>query len=98
MKEHFLFGRLHGCIPIILLVASAQGQITPKDTEVPNRFEFTSAQYFASRSATNAVITVRFSPGSRSWGGSVNYATQNGTAIADQRLYARQRHAEFLGD
>jgi hypothetical protein len=84
MKNHFLFGGLQFCVPLTLLVARAHGQITPQDTVIPNRFEFSSAQYFVSKCATNAVITVRFFPGGRSWSGSVNYVTRDGTAVANQ--------------
>lgn len=84
MKMQFFLGALKLCLSFVLLGASAHGQIRPRDTEVPNQFEFISAQYFASSGATNAVITVRFSPGNRSWNGSVNYATRNGTAVANQ--------------
>jgi hypothetical protein len=56
----------------------------PQETVVPNQFEFTSAHYFVSKGAINAVITVQLSPGSRSWSGSVNYATGDGTAFANR--------------
>jgi len=84
MKIQFLLGALKLCLSFALLTTLAQGQITPRDTVIPNQFEFISARYFVSSGATNAVITVRFSPGDRSWSGSVNYATRNGTALANQ--------------
>jgi hypothetical protein len=84
MKMHFVLGALKCCVSFVLLAASAQGQITPKDTVIPDQFEFISAQYFVSSGATNAVIAVRFFPGGRSWSGSINYATRDGTAIANQ--------------
>jgi hypothetical protein len=84
MKMQFFLGALKFCLSFVLLTAVVQGQITPKDTVIPNQFEFISARYFASSGATNAVITVRFFPGGRSWSGSVNYATRNGTATANQ--------------
>src|SRR6185295_13928687 len=84
MKMHFVLGALKCCVSFVLLAVSAQGQITPKDTVIPDQFEFISAQYFVSSGATNAVIAVRFFPGGRSWSGSINYATRDGTAIANQ--------------
>jgi hypothetical protein len=84
MKKHIFSGGLQFCLSLTLLVASAQGQIAPRDTVIPNQFEFTSARYFVSNGATNAVITVRFFPGGRDWSGSVNYATRDGTAIANR--------------
>jgi hypothetical protein len=95
MKMHFLSGAF--CISFVLLAALAQGQITPRDTVIPNQFEFVSAQYFVSSGATNAVIAVRFFPGGRSWSGSVNYATRNGTAIANQNYAPVSGTLNFSG-
>jgi hypothetical protein len=97
MKKHFLLNLLQFCTPLVLLVASAPGQITPRDTVIPNQFEFTSAQYFASNGATNAVITVRFVPGGRSWNGSVNFAARDGTGIANEDYAAVNGTLSFSG-
>jgi hypothetical protein len=97
MKKQFLSGWVQCCMLLPLLTASAHGQIKPLDTVVPNRFDFVSAQYFVSRGATDAVITVRFSPGSRSWSGSVNYATHDGTGIANQDYAAVSGSLSFSG-
>lgn len=97
MKIQFLLGALKLCVSFVLLVASAPAQITPKDTVIPNQFEFVSAQYFVSSGATNAVIAVRFFPGDRSWSGSVNYATRNGTALANQDYAPVQGTLSFSG-
>jgi len=53
-----------------------------QDTTVPNRFEFSQAEYVVSENATNAVITVIFHPGNRSVTGAAGYSTEDGTAIA----------------
>ena len=49
---------------------------------MPNRFEFTHAEYVVAENATNATITVRFYPGNRGISGAVNYHTEDETAIA----------------
>lgn len=43
-----------------------------QDIPAPNEFWFTSETYFVDEDATNAVITVGFRPGDRSWQGWVN--------------------------
>jgi hypothetical protein len=98
MKIYSLLGAVKFCISFVLLAALAQGQITPRDTVIPNQFEFISARYFVSSGATNAVITVRFVPGGRSWSGSVNYATRNGTATANQNYAPVNGTLNFSGN
>jgi hypothetical protein len=97
MKMQFLLGALKFCLSLVLLAALAQGQITPKDTVIPDQFEFISAQYFVSSGATNAVIGVRFLPGGRSWSGSINYATRDGTAVANQNYTPVNGTLNFSG-
>ena len=63
-------------------VVSSVADVTQQDTEMPNRFEFTHAEYVVAENATNATITVRFYPGNRSISGAVDYHTEDGTAIA----------------
>jgi hypothetical protein len=55
-----------------------------QDTTSPNVFWFTSEIYTVEEDATNAIVTVEFSPGDRSWSGWVNYSVSNGTATAGQ--------------
>ncbi|MEO5802021.1 MAG: Calx-beta domain-containing protein [Verrucomicrobiota bacterium] len=55
-----------------------------QDIPAPNEFWFTSETCFVDEDATNAVITVGFRPGDRSWQGWVNYSVSNGTATADE--------------
>ena len=59
-------------------------KVTPLDTTQPNEFYFTSDLYYVDEDATNAVIEVGFVPGDRSFTGSVDYCTRNGTATAGQ--------------
>jgi hypothetical protein len=84
MKKQFGFQALAFAILLVTSPNSARGQGIPKDTEIPNEFYFVSAQYCATQGATNAVITVGFKPGNRSWSGSVNFGTRDGTAKANQ--------------
>lgn len=81
MSRKFLPGLVLG---ILLGALATDAQVAPKLITGPNQFEFVSSAYFASRGATNATITVRFTPGDPSWTGSVNYSTTNGTAITNQ--------------
>lgn len=55
-----------------------------QDTTSPNLFWFTSDTYYVDEDATNAIVTVEFSPGDRSWSGWVNYSVSNGTATAGE--------------
>ena len=68
-----------------LMVATkpARAQVEPQDTTDPNEYAFVSGQYFAPQGATNAVITVRFMPGSRAWSGAVNFCARDGTAVSN---------------
>jgi hypothetical protein len=63
-------------------VVPAFAQITPQDTTGPNIFYFPSETWFASVNATSVTVEVSFYPGNRSWSGSVNYRTEDGTAVA----------------
>ena len=71
-----------------LLLASAClpafGQANPKLITGPGQFTFATGGFYCSRGATNALVTVDFTPGDPSWYGRVDYATQEGTAIAGQ--------------
>jgi hypothetical protein len=68
----------------LLFGLTSLGQVAPKLITGPDQFEFISGSYFASQGGTNAVITVRFTPGNPSWSGSVSYSTTSGTAITNQ--------------
>lgn len=80
--------RLMGTLLILLSALSAkageQSPPLPQDTSTPNVFGFTSDVYYVDEDATNAVITVEFTPGNRAWSGSVNYRTTNGTAVSGE--------------
>jgi hypothetical protein len=84
MKKQFGLQALAFAILLATPPNSARAQDVPKDTEIPNEFYFVSAQYCATQGATNAVVTVGFKPGNRSWSGSVNFGTRDGTAKANQ--------------
>lgn len=73
--------RLFASLFAIPLLASAEPPVA-QDTSVPNQFAFTCDTYFVDKSASNAVINVEFIPGNRSWSGSVDFYTSNGTAQA----------------
>jgi hypothetical protein len=51
-------------------------------TSSPDQFGFSSDTYYVDEDATNAIITVDFTPGNSSFSGSVNYSVSNGTATA----------------
>ena len=55
-----------------------------QDTTSPNVFWFSSETFYVDEDATNAVVTVEFSPGDRSWTGWVNYSISNGTATVGE--------------
>lgn len=84
MDRQCCFSALRFCALYFLFAPSAPSQITPQDTTVPNEFQFSTAEYFVSEDATNAVITVQFSPGHRGYYGWVNYTVLDGTATANQ--------------
>jgi hypothetical protein len=73
------------------------GDVTQQDTTMPNRFEFTQAEYVVAEDATNAVITVRFYPGNRAVAGSVAYTTEDGTAIAGEDYVGVSGNLWFSG-
>jgi hypothetical protein len=73
-----------GCVALLCFTFSSFGDVRQQDTTVPNRFEFSQAEYVVAENATNAVITVIFHPGNRSVTGSAGYRTENGTATAGQ--------------
>jgi Calx-beta domain-containing protein len=81
MNKH-LFPRTY--LTLVLFAMGARSQVAPKLITGPDQFEFISAAYFASQGVSNAIITVRFTPGDPSWNGSVNYSTTNGTAIPNK--------------
>jgi hypothetical protein len=68
-----------------------------QDTTSPNVFWFTSETYHVDEDGTNAIVTVEFSPGDRSWSGWVNYSVSNGTAIAGQDYTAVSGTLYFSG-
>ena len=84
MGKQAPFSSLQFLILFLVVVSTAQSAIGPRDTETDNRFDFTSVQYFVSKGATSAEITVHFTPGNSSWSGSVNYKTAGGTAVSNQ--------------
>jgi hypothetical protein len=69
---------------LVVSVNSSLGDPSQQDTTVPNRFEFSSAEYVIAENATNAVITVLFYPGNRSMTGSAGFRTEDGTAVAGE--------------
>ena len=73
------------------------GDVTQQDTTMPNRFEFTQAEYVVDENATNAVITVRFYPGNRAVAGSVAYTTEDVTAIAGEDYVGVSGNLWFSG-
>ena len=72
------------CVALVVVALPGQSQVTTKDSTIRNEYAFVSAHYFAPKGATNAVVTVRFTPGSRAFSGSVNYAAHDGTAVANE--------------
>lgn len=67
-----------------------------RDINAPNEFWFTSDVYYV-EGASNAVITVEFHPGNRSWSGTVDYYTSDGTATAGEDYTAVSGTLSFSG-
>jgi hypothetical protein len=85
MNQSFVFGRKSLVLLICSLgIVSAPGQITKKDTVVPNIFEFSQSDYYVTKGATSAWITIRFTPGHRGFYGTVAFKTEDGSGIAQQ--------------
>lgn len=84
------------CAGIFFVSLSATFGST-RDTVVPNEFWFTSDVYQVDEDATNAVITVGFAPGNRSWQGSVDYSVRSGTATAGEDFIAVSGTLYFSG-
>ncbi|MDB6027146.1 MAG: hypothetical protein JWM68_3369 [Verrucomicrobiales bacterium] len=85
-------------LALALLQTAVHGkQITPYETTRPNEFYFTSDVYYVDEDATNAVIEVGFVPGDRSYSGSVNYSTTNGSAQCGQDYVGVTNTLSFSG-
>lgn len=83
MNQPFVLGRKSLLLLICSLgIVSASGQITKKDTVVPNIFEFSQSDYYVTKGATSAWITIRFTPGHRGFYGTVGFKTEDGSGIA----------------
>lgn len=67
------------------------------DTTVPNTFAFSSDSYFAQNETSNVMVKVEFIPGDRSWSGTVDFATSNGTAVAGVDYQATNGTLHFSG-
>lgn len=98
IQETRIFRAIFVC-GILLLVARQTNAVPPvaEDTTSPNTFWFTSDIYYVDEDATNAVVTVEFSPGDRSWSGSVNYSMSNGTAMAGEDFISGSGTLSFSG-
>jgi hypothetical protein len=73
------------CFGILLCgVVPVSADVPSPDTTSPNVYSFSSSVYYAEATDTNATINVDFSPGNRSWIGSVGFTTQDGTAVAGE--------------
>jgi hypothetical protein len=84
MNSHRFPGRIRFGALLPLIGVLAQAEVVPKLIVGPDQFEFVSGAYYISQGGTNAVITVRFTPGNPSWSGAVDYSTTLGTAITNQ--------------
>jgi solute carrier family 8 (sodium/calcium exchanger) len=82
---------------LVLSVNSSVGDPSQQDTTVPNRFEFSSAEYVVPENITNAVITIYFRPGNRSMSGSCGFRTDDGTAIAGEDYLHVEGSLNFSG-
>jgi hypothetical protein len=74
------------CIGLLFFTCamSSLGDPRQQDTTVPNRFDFSQAEYVVAEDAGSATITVLFFPGNRGISGSAGYRTEDGTATAGQ--------------
>ncbi len=88
-------------LPVITLAALTildfKSIADTRDITAPNEFWFTSDIYYVEEGATSAVITVEFYPGNRSWSGSVDYYTTDGTATAGEDYTAVSGTLNFSG-
>jgi hypothetical protein len=73
-----------GCVGLLFFTMSSLGDPSQQDTTVPNRFDFSQAEYVVAEDAGSATITVLFFPGNRGVSGSAGYRTENGTATAGE--------------
>jgi hypothetical protein len=86
-----------GGLLLLVSVNPSLGDPSQQDTTVPNRFSFSSAEYVVAENATNALITIYFHAGNRSWSGSCGYRTENGTAIAGEDYVHVEGGLSFSG-
>jgi hypothetical protein len=75
-----------GCVGLLFFACamSSLGDPRQQDTTVPNRFDFSQAEYVVAEDAGSATITVLFFPGNRGISGSAGYRTEDGTATAGE--------------
>jgi hypothetical protein len=85
------------CALLFLSVLWCFGDVTQQDTTMPNRFEFTQAEYVVGEDATYAEIAVRFYPGNRGVAGSVRYITEGDTALGGEDYVAVSGDLRFSG-
>jgi hypothetical protein len=73
-----------GCVGLLFFTMSSLGDPSQQDTTVPNRFDFSQAEYVVPEDAGAATITVLFYPGNRGMSGSAGYRTEDGTATVGE--------------
>jgi hypothetical protein len=88
-----------GCVGLLLFICamSSLGDPRQQDTTVPNRFDFSQAEYVVAEDAGSATITVLFFPGNRGMSGSAGYRTENGTATAGEDYVHAEGGLYFSG-
>jgi len=85
------------CVGLLFLTMSSLGDPSQQDTTVPNRFDFSQAEYVVAEDAGSATITVLFFPGNRGMSGSASYRTENGTATAGEDYGRTEGDLYFSG-
>jgi hypothetical protein len=78
-------------------VRQARAQLTAQDTTSPDFFIFSENTYVAHPGATHVEVSVYFSPGNRGYSGWVDFATEDGTAMAGVHYQAVQGRLYFSG-
>ncbi|MEO6034436.1 MAG: Calx-beta domain-containing protein [Verrucomicrobiota bacterium] len=104
VTRRFVRFNLHSIFALALVLPACASSLKAGDSPVvaqgsssPNVFGFASDVYYVDEDATNAVISVEFTPGDRGWSGSVNYNTENGTALDVDDYAATNGTLSFSG-
>jgi hypothetical protein len=95
--------KTNSILPLVFLLiftSLSQAENEPafnEDTVVPDTFWFSDVEYTVNEGETNALITVQWLAGNRSWIGWVGFATSAGTAMSGEDYEAVSGRLDFNG-